>query len=154
MLFRSENITIVCKAGMNDDPHHGHLDCGTFSLSWMGQYFIGEMKRSGYDEEYFGEMRWEYPQASSKGHNLVLVNNEEQVHAKYKDQPWKEGIGGEILDFQSNETFDYVKMNPTNAYPGKELKQWNRWIILDNENIFAIVFDKVNCAKDANIEVR
>jgi hypothetical protein len=152
--FQPENITIVCKAGMNDDPHHGHLDCGTFSLSWMGQYFIGEMKRTGYDEKYFGEMRWEYPLASSKGHNLVMVNNEEQVHSKYKDQPWRAGIGGEILGFQSTETFDYVIIDPTNAYPGVELKKWKRWIILDKENNFAIVCDKVNCAKDADIEVR
>ncbi len=152
--FQPENITIVCKAGMNDDPHHGHLDCGTFNLSWMGHYFIGELKGAGYDEKYFGEMRWEYPKASSKGHNVVMVNGEEQAEAKYKDQPWKEGIGGKVVDFETNKSWDYVKMDPTNAYPGKELKQWNRWIILDKENNFTIVFDKVNCAKDAEIEVR
>lgn len=152
--FQPENITIACKAGMNDDPHHGHLDCGTFNLSWMGQNFIGELKGAGYDEKYFGEMRWEYPKASSKGHNVVMVNGEEQAEAKYKDQPWKEGIGGKILDFQTNKSWDFVKMDPTNAYPGKELKQWNRWIILDKENNFTIIFDKVNCAKDAEIEVR
>jgi hypothetical protein len=152
--FQPENITVVCKAGMNDDPHHGHLDCGTFNLSWMGQYFIGELKGAGYDEKYFGEMRWEYPKASSKGHNVVMVNGEEQIDAKYKDQPWKEGIGGKVVDFQTNKSWDFVKMDPTNAYPGKELKQWNRWIILDKENNFVIVFDKVNCAKDAGIEVR
>jgi hypothetical protein len=85
---------------------------------------------------------------------LVMVNNEEQVHSKYKDQPWRAGIGGEILGFQSTETFDYVIIDPTNAYPGVELKKWKRWIILDKENNFAIVCDKVNCAKDADIEVR
>jgi hypothetical protein len=152
--FDPSTLTIACKAGMNDDPHHGHLDCGTFNLSWLGQYFIGEMKGSGYDERYFGELRWEYPKASSRGHNLVIVNGEEQVEAKYKDQPWKEGVGGKILEFQTNKTWDYVKIDPTNAYPGKEFKHWIRWIILDKENNFALVFDKINCAKGAEIEVR
>lgn len=152
--FDAGNITIACKAGMNDDPHHGHLDCGTFNLSWMGQTFIGELKGAGYDERYFGELRWEYPKAGSKGHNLVMVNGEEQVEAKYKDQPWKEGVGGKILEFKTNKSWDYVKIDPTNAYPGKELKHWNRSIILDKENNFVIVFEKVNCEKGAEIEVR
>jgi len=152
--FEPENITIACKAGMNDDPHHGHLDCGTFNLTWQGESFVGELKGAGYDEKYFGELRWEYPKASSKGHNVVMVNGEEQVEAKYKDQPWKEGIGGKITDFKTSKLWDYVKMNPTNAYPGVALKQWLRWIILDKEHNFALVFDKVNCAKNSEIEVR
>jgi hypothetical protein len=152
--FDTANMTIACKAGMNDDPHHGHLDCGTFNLTWMGQPFIGEIKGDGYDEQYFGEMRWEYPKAGSKGHNLVMVNGEEQVEAKYKDQPWKEGVGGKILEFRSGKTWDYVKIDPSNAYPGKELKNWNRWIILDKENNLAIVFEQVDCTKGAEIEVR
>lgn len=152
--FKPENITIACKAGMNDDPHHGHLDCGTFNLTWKGQSFIGELKGAGYDEKYFGELRWEYPKASSKGHNLVIVNGEEQSEAKYKDQPWKEGVGGKIVDFKTSKSWDYVKMDPTHAYPGIELKNWIRWIILDKEYNFALVFDKINCAKNANIEVR
>jgi hypothetical protein len=115
---------------------------------------IGELKGAGYDEKYFGELRWEYPKASSKGHNLVMVNGEEQVEAKYKDQPWKEGVGGKITDFQTGTNWDYVKMDPSGAYPGKELKQWIRWIILDKENNFALVVDKVNCAKGSEIEVR
>jgi hypothetical protein len=152
--FEPENITIACKAGMNDDPHHGHLDCGTFNLTWQGQSMIGELKGAGYDEKYFGELRWEYPKASSKGHNLVMVNGEEQVEAKYKDQPWKEGVGGKITAFQTGKSWDYVKMDPTYAYPGIALKKWIRWIILDKENNFAIVLDKVNCAKGSEIEVR
>ncbi len=152
--FDPSNLTIACKAGMNDDPHHGHLDCGTFSLNFSGQSFIGELKGSGYDERYFGELRWDYPKAASKGHNLVMVNGEEQIEAKYKDQPWKEGIGGKILEFKTEKSWDYVKIDPTNAYPGKELKHWIRWIILDKENNIAIVMDKINCAKGAEIEAR
>ncbi|MEI6275094.1 MAG: heparinase II/III family protein [Prolixibacteraceae bacterium] len=152
--FDPENITIACKAGMNDDPHHGHLDCGTFNLTWMGQSFIGELKGAGYDEKYFGELRWEYPKASSKGHNLILVNGEEQTEAKYKDQKWKEGVGGKILDFKTSQSWDYVTMDPTKAYPGKELKHWTRRIILDKENNFTLVFDQVSCAVGAKIEAR
>jgi hypothetical protein len=83
-----------------------------------------------------------------------MVNGEEQTEAKFKDKQWKEGIGGKILDFKTTKSWDYVKMDPTNAYPGKELKHWVRYIILDKENNFAIVLDKVNCDLKAGIEVR
>jgi len=29
--FGADYLTVATKAGMNDDPHHGHLDCGTFN---------------------------------------------------------------------------------------------------------------------------
>jgi hypothetical protein len=153
--FNPDNITIACKAGMNDDPHHGHLDCGSFYLTWKGKTIIGELTNSGgYDEHYFGALRWDYPQAGSKGHNVVMVNGEEQISAKYKDQPWKEGIGGKIVNFQARHDFDWVETDPTNAYPGNELQKWNRWIILDKTLNFVIVLDKVKSKEGASVESR
>ncbi|MCX6142353.1 MAG: heparinase II/III family protein, partial [Ignavibacteriales bacterium] len=116
MLFKSINwagmrsdfldpskVTIVCKAGYNDDPHHGHLDCGHFVLTWYDVPFIRDVGGGGYDEIYFNEDRWLYPGATSAGHNVITVNDEQQISAKLKNQPWKEGIGGEILDFRTSD---------------------------------------------------
>ncbi len=152
--FGADFMTVATKAGMNDDPHHGHLDCGTFSLNWQGQLFVGEVPRTPYDEKYFGAMRWDYLEARTNGHNCVMVNGEEQIEAKLKDQPWREGIGGHITFYDSQPSWAGVAMDPTNAYPGKELKGWNRWIVLDKDTNIVVVLDKVTCAVGAEIEVR
>ena len=97
----TEKVLVACKAGYNDDPHHGHLDCGHFLVYLHGKQYISEPGHSAYDEKYFDEARYNYPQASSIGHNLVFVNGEKQIIAKLKDQPWKENIGGENPRFQN-----------------------------------------------------
>jgi hypothetical protein len=146
-------VTIACKAGYNDDPHHGHLDCGQFILTWYGVPFIRDLGSGAYDELYFNQDRWLYPQASSAGNNLIFVNGELQIPAKLKNQPWKEGIGGKILTFQTSEKRDYVLMDPTHAYPGKELKKWRRNIILEKPAVTVIV-DEVGAAPGSKIEAR
>lgn len=74
-----ETVVLACKAGMHNDPHHGHLDCGNFILSWRDQSFISELGRGPYDETYFNEARWDTPHASSAGHNVLFVNGEAQI---------------------------------------------------------------------------
>ncbi len=152
--FTPDSVTIATKAGLNDDPHHGHLDCGTFNLTWQNLTFIGEVPRTPYDEKYFGAMRWEYLEARTAGHNCIMVNGEEQVVAKLKDQPWREDVGGHITFYTSEPAWAAVAMDPTRAYPGKELKGWNRSIVLDKEHNVVIVLDKVRCAPGSEIDVR
>lgn len=152
--FDANSMTIATKAGMNNDPHHGHLDCGTFNLTWQNLNFIGEVPRTPYDEKYFGAMRWGYLEARTAGHNCVLVNGEEQICAKLKDQPWRENIGGHITFYASEPGWAAVAMDPTHAYPDKELHGWNRWLYLDKDTNIVVVVDKVRCAPGANIEVR
>jgi hypothetical protein len=152
--FGPSFVTLATKAGPNDDPHHGHLDCGTFSLTWHNQTFVGEMARAAYDEHYFGAMRWDYAEANTSGHNVVTVNGEGQLMAKLKDQPWREGIGGKITRFQSEPAFAAVALDATRAYPGKELKGWQRRLVLDKDTNIVVVLDTVTCAIGAKIDVR
>ncbi len=144
---------IAAKAGMNDDPHHGHLDVGHFILNWKGEGFIAESGHSAYDEKFFDQARYDYPQASSIGHNLIFVNGEKQLIAKLKDQPWIDGIGGKVLDFRTSATRDYTLMDPTNAYPKQELKSWRRHITLEKPAV-TVVLDEVSSAPGAEIEAR
>lgn len=148
-----EKVTVACKAGLNDDPHHGHLDCGQFVLTWRGQAFIRDLGAAKYDEKYFDEARWQYPQASSAGHNVVFVNRELQIPAKTKNGPWRENIGGKVLLFRTARERDYTLMDPTNAYPKKELQKWRRHIILDKP-VITVVLDEVTARKGAEIETR
>lgn len=146
-------VTVACKAGTNDDPHHGHLDAGQFMVYWHNSYFIRDLGNISYDEPYFSQDRWNYPNASSKGHNLIFVNGEQQKSAKYKDKPWEEGVGGKILEFRPSAARDYTLMDLTGAYPGDHLKNWRRHIILDKPDV-TIILDEVTCQPGSDVEAR
>lgn len=148
------SFTIACKAGLNDDPHHGHLDCGQFILSYKGDPFIKDHGSAKYDDFYFSAERWDYIEASSRGHNVIYVNGEEQISAKLKDQPWKEGIGGNIDNLYTSDSMDYLSMTGLqNAYPGVEMSSWQREIILKKPSM-VVVLDRVGSEKDAEIRSR
>ncbi len=146
-------VTIACKAGFNDDPHHGHLDCGQFILTWHGVPFIRDLGRMRYDEYYFNEDRYRYVMASGEGHNVVSVNGEQQIPAKTKNRPWLENIGGKILEFRSDDRRDYVLMDPTHAYPGRQLKKWRRHIVLEKPAV-TLLLDEVGAEAGADIRAR
>jgi hypothetical protein len=146
-------FTIACKAGFNDDPHHGHLDCGQFILTWHGVPFIRDLGRMRYDEYYFNEDRYRYVLASSEGHNVISVNGEQQIPAKTKDRPWLENVGGRILEFRSDDRRDYVLMDPTHAYPGKQLKKWRRHVVLEKPAV-TLILDEVGTEAGADIRAR
>ena len=148
-----QKVLVAGKAGMNDDPHHGHLDIGHFVVHWQQEYFIRDLGSRGYDEKYFDDMRWEYPHASSIGHNVIFVNGEKQISGKLRKQPWNYEVGGEVEEFRSSDKLDYVRMNPTKAYPNKELKEWKRHIVLEKPEI-TVVLDEVDAEPGSQIEVR
>jgi hypothetical protein len=149
----SHKVLVAGKAGKNDDPHHGHLDIGHFIVYWNKQYYIRDLGKSGYDEKYFDQVRFDYPEANSEGHNTILVNGEKQISGKYYKQPYDYSIGGEVLDFRTTKEIDYVLMDPTDAYPKKELKKWRRNILLDKPEI-TLVLDEIHADKNASIQVR
>ena len=154
-LTDAEKVTVAGKAGRLDDPHHGHLDVGHFILFWRGEAYLKDSGRPYYDEKYFDEVRWTYPQASSAGHNVVMVNGEGQIPGKHKDQPFDHGIGGEVLAFESTPARDYVRMDASAAYPGRELKRWQRHLTLDKAQDVTLVRDEVQATgPGATVSVR
>jgi hypothetical protein len=109
--------------------------------------------RIGYDEKYFDEARFDYPEASSIGHNVLYVNGEKQISGKYYKQPYDYSVGGKVLEFRTSQARDYVLMDPTNAYPKKELKKWLRHVVHDKP-LATLVVDEVYALPGAKIEVR
>jgi hypothetical protein len=148
-----EKVLVAGKAGKNDDPHHGHLDIGHFVVYWRGEAFVRDIGSAAYDEKYFDDMRWDYPQASSAGHNVVFVNGEKQVSGKMRKKPWNYDIGGDVLEFRTGASRDYVLMDPTNAYPKKEMKRWRRHVALDKP-LVTVVLDEVTADPGAEVEAR
>lgn len=153
-LPENDHLVIGFKAGFNDDPHHGHLDCGHFVVYLKDEAFINDLGHPQYYRKYFEKERWENAFASSEGHNVVLVNGENQIPAKLKDEPFREGTGGRIIEFKIGENRDYALMDPTKAYPGKELKKWRRHIILEKNADMAILVDEVTSSPGAEVETR
>jgi len=152
--FGDEYMQLAVKSGPNGDPHHGFLDIGSVALTWQGESVIGKFAAGGYDLFVFDEMRWEYLYTNSYGQNVVIVNGEQQDVEKHKDQPWADHfIGGEIEQFVIRDHYAYTKVDATKAYPGKELKGWKRWAILDKENNIVILLDEVKCVRGAEIDV-
>ena len=148
-----EKAVVAGKAGKNDDPHHGHLDIGHFIVHWRSEYFIRDIGSGSYDEKYFDDLRWDYPQASSIGHNVVFVNGEKQLPGKMRKQPYNYDIGGEVLEFRSSSDRDYVIMDPTDAYPKREMKKWRRHVILEKP-VITVILDEVESNRGAEIEAR
>jgi hypothetical protein len=148
-----EKVMVAGKAGMNNDPHHGHLDIGHFIVYWQNEYFIRDLGSKGYDEKYFDDMRFDYPQASSIGHNVVFVNDEKQISGKLRKQEWNNEVGGKVEEFRSSVKYDYVVMNPTKAYPNKELKEWKRHIILEKPDM-TLVVDEITAKPGSKIDIR
>lgn len=146
-------VMVAGKAGMNDDPHHGHLDIGHFVIHWQGEYYICEPGRVSYDEKFFDDARWDYIHASSEGHNVVFVNGEKQIPGKMRKQPYNYDIGGKVLEFRPSAMRDYVLMDPSNAYPKKELLGWRRHVTLDKPQV-TFVLDEVQSKPGSEIEVR
>ncbi len=148
-----EKVMVAGKAGMNDDPHHGHLDIGHFIVHWQKEYFIRDIGSGSYDEKYFDDMRFDYPQASSIGHNVIFVNGEKQISGKLRKQSWNLEAGGDVEEFKTSDKIDYVRMNPTKAYPNQELKEWKRHIVLEKPEI-TLVLDEIEAEPGSKIEVR
>ncbi|MFC1574128.1 heparinase II/III family protein, partial [Candidatus Latescibacterota bacterium] len=146
-------VMVACKAGKNDDPHHGHLDIGQFVVYWQGTAYIADHGPAAYDEKFFDEEKYDTPQASSIGHNLIFVNGERQLSGKRFRQPADESIGGKVIEFRPGKDRDYTLMDPTDAYPKKEMKNWRRNIILEKPEI-TVVVDEVECVAGAEIEAR
>lgn len=148
-----DKVAVVGKAGMNDDPHHGHLDVGQFIINWKNENYICDLGSGGYDQKYFDEARWDYPQASSEGHNVVFVNGEKQIPGKRYKQAYNYEVGGKVLDFRTSSNRDYVLMDPSNAYPKVELKEWRRHVILEKP-VITVILDEVKAKPGSTIQLR
>jgi hypothetical protein len=148
-----KGVQVAVKCAPADDPHHGHLDAGSFILTSEKDVIVGEVEQHFYDQFFFNDVRFDYLYVRSLGHNVVHVNDEEQFIAKRKDQPWLKDVGGKIDRFETSPDFDYTIMDASKAYPGEQLKKWTRAIALDKVNDIVLILDRVTCAKGDKIDV-
>jgi Heparinase II/III-like protein len=139
---------LAAKGGTLDDPHHGHLDAGQFAIKYRGDWFVKEL---GYMSPY-GLGYWDYRRrfkdyvhSNSLGHNVMFVNGEQQ---EYGQQYF-----GKVTRFRTSQNQDYVIIDASNAYPGRELRGWRRHIIFNKPSFF-VVLDEVKSAPGAEVVAR
>ncbi len=149
----SNKVSVAAKCDKHNDPHHGHLDSGHFSLYWRGEEWLCDHGSAGYDRKYFDEDRWTYPLVLNTGHNTVLVNGEKQIPGKHKNKPWNYNVGGKIAEFRTGKSHDYAILDASDAFAKIYLKKWRRHLILEKPDV-TIVVDELRCSKNDEIEVR
>lgn len=87
-------VVVYGKAGREEN--HEHNDVGQVCIDAEGRRLIVDLgSPSAYPEDFFGENRWRYYNASARGHNVLLFDDEEPptdseargkiVHAEFDD---------------------------------------------------------------------
>jgi Heparinase II/III-like protein/Domain of unknown function (DUF4962) len=76
----------VALKGGDNSAGHAHLDLGSFVYEALGQRWVVDPGRDDYSlPGYFGKERWRYFRTSTRGHNTLLVDNQNQpIEAKAK----------------------------------------------------------------------
>ena len=139
---------LATKGGIHDDPHHGHLDSGQIAIAYQGEWYVkelGYMQPNGLGFWDYRRRFRDYPHANSLGHNVIFVNGEEQQYGPE--------YFGKVLDFRTDDAQDYTVIDSTKAYPGRELKAWQRHVVYKKPYFF-IVLDEVQAAEGSEIRAR
>jgi hypothetical protein len=110
------------KAGREEN--HEHNDIGQVCIDGYGERLIIDLgSPSGYPADFFEESRWEYYNASLRGHNILMFGGREMrtlphVRGKAKDPRFQE-LQGKILSAQFDDaTGGHWLIDSTGAYEG------------------------------------
>ncbi len=68
---------VAAKGGHNDEPHN-HNDVGSFYYMADGEMVLADLGCGEYTKSYFNEHRYEYLTCRSLGHNVPLIDGNEQ----------------------------------------------------------------------------
>lgn len=89
---------VHAKAGREEN--HEHNDIGQVCLDGFGERLIIDLgSPSGYPADFFEAVRWEYVNASIRGHNILMFDDEEQRSPAGKRGAWEdsESLGGKTV---------------------------------------------------------
>ena len=79
---RKENYSFVAKGGYNEEPHN-HNDIGSFIVNVDDELILTDLGCGEYVKETFmPETRYQFPQNSSRGHSVPIINGEYQMTGK------------------------------------------------------------------------
>ena len=110
------NQTFVSMKGGNSSWNHNHLDLGSWVFDMQGQRLATDLGADSYDlPGYFGPQRWSYYRLNSRGHNVIMFNNESQSEKSFAPIVAFNSTGTPAV--MGKITLDgYVVVNLTDAY--------------------------------------
>ncbi len=124
------DATIFGLRGGNNGENHGMLECGNFVINSRGERLIMDYGAMKYTHEYFSGKRWGFYRANSHGSNVVLVDDQDQLPGR--------AAAGEITDFFTSESLDYLRLDATKAYP-EFVKQMERRTLFIKPDLFVML---------------
>ncbi len=106
------------------DHHHAHNDLGQLCIDSFGKRMVVDLgSPSAYPADYFDENRWQYYNASTKGHNVPLFDGREQLSSD-AESGVDGNVGFESVNGRYTQTYfddrlgGYWQMDLTAAYEG------------------------------------
>lgn len=128
-IYKSKNLHFLAKGGDNDEAHN-HNDLGHFILHLNKKPVFIDLGAPLYTRDYFSDGRYQVIQASSRGHSVPLINNNEQKSGPEHRAPLI--VNDQLL------TFDL-----TSAYTESNLAALIREIDLSPDNNQITITDRI-----------
>lgn len=142
-----KNATYVGASGGDNKRSHGHMDSGSFMIDMSGVRFISDVGGENYNATggYFTTNRYRFYAARPEGHNLYIINPEEDNLDYYGQDSAK--VKSELL--VSKPKGAIAKMDLSSAY-----KSWTnsatRGIMLSDNRRSVTVRDEIDLKGDDN----
>ncbi|MEK7398119.1 MAG: heparinase II/III family protein, partial [Candidatus Poribacteria bacterium] len=77
--YEDPNAIFIGFKGGDNKANHSHLDLGTFVLDVFGKRWAVDIGPDDYNlPNYFGKDRWTYYRLNTKGHNVLVIDGENQ----------------------------------------------------------------------------
>jgi hypothetical protein len=126
--------------GGDNRANHSHLDLGTFVLDGLGVRWVHDLGADDYDlPGYFGGKRWTYYRLKSEGHNVIVLDGENQDPRARSP----------LVGFGGGPEFPFAVADLTAAYPGR-LKSHRRGVTLVKGRR-AVVLDEIEVSRPAEV---
>lgn len=137
----SEKAIFVGIKGGNNRANHSHLDLGTFVLDAKGKRWIMDLGKDNYNLPGYWDksQRWSYYRLSTRGHNTLVINGENQ----------SSGAEARIVYFDSDKA--EAKIDLTEAYKKFATYVTREVVLLDSK---VIITDTALCDEEVNVSFR
>lgn len=145
---------VYSKAGKGEEKH-GHHDAGQVCIDAHGERLIVDLGAPYYPNDYFGSKRYEYYNASVKGHNVLVIGDREtrtgeQYKAHLLNSNFDDSKGG-YWQFDLTGLYQDVKRvvrTVVHLYPGHIVVLDEAWLL--QEQAVALRWHTANQATPAS----
>ncbi|MGG1551579.1 hypothetical protein [Paenibacillus ferrarius] len=117
-----QTVSFAAKGGHNDEPHN-HNDIGNFIWLADGVRWLDDLGSGRYTKAYFGPERYSILCNSSAGHNVPIINGEQQQAGR--------DYAGQVLDVAFSDIEDRYKLDISKAYTVHGLESLEREFAID-----------------------